>query len=1297
MKNKFLKVINWILVMSMLLSQSSMAFANMDGAVSNPQADVSLIQPTEENSPALSETAPVEATPNAQAGAVDENKNQSDSVKQDEAKNSEENPEAKEETSSEATPSLEGSSGFRNAVVPVEYADFVEGFTYYIQPQYLGSEKIGDKTYVSWNYKIVYTKPPTFTGKNMDKLYAYVVTTKDSGLGQPQIVAAKKNGANIAVPTATVSGNSDLMKSLKIAVDPKQDANAQMTTYEFTVKAPVEQIRDFYGADFYGETLFRKPRNAGMFAMPTGTREVVNARTGSDPNLLSINNEGNSVYVATEGNDGRLVAGDYTSTNKITWLESHFNDKDTAQNFPVNITVDKSQTVDSVRINYYRPTQNGNGYILERTETSNASLNSVHVPAGYIAQVEVKTTVTNEKVNHTMSEAELESLKADLTIQKNWQTGSRPTDTYFKLTGGVNNALNENITISASKNSYVKANLLKFTGFDKNATRVSYTVEELSKPTYELVYSSFDEKTLTYTFENKSVQEESKPSGICKDYGVISLDPVEINEFVTNREGGDYYAHDGKISGRFRIPKEAKAGDYFILDIPKEIDIKHDPDVSTKFFDMIGKGKKIGEVFHIDTHKLKFVLNANAYSTQDYEGTFTVGEAIPRVGRDLMLYGGKVIRIDGSTRIDANKTYYKGIQPNRNYFYDERNRNADFVRKTLNFKSTYYDRKRISEDCERPLSTTGTASYRDKEVKDYRGMHKKMLEITEDYIIYDVIFNPTGQRGWADGLFVDQLSDTIELYSGARNPRSLQTDVKVYEVQGLANLGYVAGSEKQIWPRRDAGVTANVTVGLNDWNGSRARQDYAYGALRRNGINRGDQVTFNFSNTGSKTMLARIKVKTVPNFERKYGGRVLNFLWTDKANKFGGPYDFVGHDEYLTSGNATGNVIVKETKYELNLNKVDSNANLITNNSAVFRLTNNTGQTIGEYFTDKTGTLTIGGLERYIKARDGSKTGVYYLEEVQAPNGYVREKTVYKIFIDKTGKMFFGKKGSPQNENEFLAPVQKGQAVQVVNKKGYIIKVNKLDDQNAPLTGAKFNLRNQTGSYNFTTLEKTQSTFTFYNLAPGDYTLTEVEAPAGYKGLTTPITFTIGEDGSVVQTSAADPNVMVNLNEADRVFELSVVNRKVKTGEFSLTKVSDVNEVLAGAVFKLTPIAPAGTAIEKTSNSTGKVRFADLNPGRYRLEEKSAPDGYKKTDVTWIVEVNDKGQTTVKVERTNKPVTNNSPNPDHINFDVMNKKEKRFGFELPKTGGTGVVAIKVIGLGFILGAAYFLVRKKKRH
>ncbi|MBO4127642.1 hypothetical protein, partial [Streptococcus suis] len=89
MKNKFLKVINWILVMSMLLSQSSMAFANMDGAVSNPQADVSLIQPTEENSPALSEAASVEAEQNALSEAVDGN-NQPDSTKQDEVSKTDE-------------------------------------------------------------------------------------------------------------------------------------------------------------------------------------------------------------------------------------------------------------------------------------------------------------------------------------------------------------------------------------------------------------------------------------------------------------------------------------------------------------------------------------------------------------------------------------------------------------------------------------------------------------------------------------------------------------------------------------------------------------------------------------------------------------------------------------------------------------------------------------------------------------------------------------------------------------------------------------------------------------------------------------------------------------------------------------------------------------------------------------------------------------------------------------------------------------------------------------------------------
>lgn len=95
--------------------------------------------------------------------------------------------------------------------------------------------------------------------------------------------------------------------------------------------------------------------------------------------------------------------------------------------------------------------------------------------------------------------------------------------------------------------------------------------------------------------------------------------------------------------------------------------------------------------------------------------------------------------------------------------------------------------------------------------------------------------------------------------------------------------------------------------------------------------------------------------------------------------------------------------------------------------------------------------------------------------------------------------------------------------------------------------------------------------------------------------------------------------------------KVDVANMPIdKSGKFEINKTDENNKPLAGAEFTLTPTKPSGDTIAKTSEEgTGKVLFDNLKPGEYELTESKAPDGYKKSDKTWAVLVDENGVTTL--------------------------------------------------------------------
>ncbi|MGP5430174.1 prealbumin-like fold domain-containing protein [Enterococcus malodoratus] len=118
--------------------------------------------------------------------------------------------------------------------------------------------------------------------------------------------------------------------------------------------------------------------------------------------------------------------------------------------------------------------------------------------------------------------------------------------------------------------------------------------------------------------------------------------------------------------------------------------------------------------------------------------------------------------------------------------------------------------------------------------------------------------------------------------------------------------------------------------------------------------------------------------------------------------------------------------------------------------------------------------------------------------------------------------------------------------------KDFILEVNKKDNLNKPLSGASFRLRG-IGGNTYNKLITTGPTFTFGELRPGRYLLSEEDAPNGFTGLTEDIEIIITDSGLV----GVDPKGQVDLVEegwgmitdSGNIIKITVRNNPARAGQ----------------------------------------------------------------------------------------------------------------------------------------------------
>ena len=177
----------------------------------------------------------------------------------------------------------------------------------------------------------------------------------------------------------------------------------------------------------------------------------------------------------------------------------------------------------------------------------------------------------------------------------------------------------------------------------------------------------------------------------------------------------------------------------------------------------------------------------------------------------------------------------------------------------------------------------------------------------------------------------------------------------------------------------------------------------------------------------------------------------------------------------------------------------------------------------------------------------------------------------------------------------------------------------------------------------------------------------------------------------------------------------------MKPGSVVLTKVdADSNDPLENAVFTLQD--EQGNPLQEglTTGTDGKLTINDLKPGKYKLVETQAPDGYQLDATPVEFEIVKNQQTAVEVEKTNTlkqsgPTDTPKPKPDgstntskpgssadsskpgnsgHSEGD-KHKKEKG-SKKLPATGEKDTQIFSIIGLGILAILGTYISRKKTK-
>lgn len=240
---------------------------------------------------------------------------------------------------------------------------------------------------------------------------------------------------------------------------------------------------------------------------------------------------------------------------------------------------------------------------------------------------------------------------------------------------------------------------------------------------------------------------------------------------------------------------------------------------------------------------------------------------------------------------------------------------------------------------------------------------------------------------------------------------------------------------------------------------------------------------------------------------------------------------------------------------------------------------------------------------------------------------------------------------------------------------------------NAPLADAQFTL----APGDATATSGPDGKFSFKDLPWGDYTVTETQAPQGYRISTDPVTatlcYTTARD-SLIQSTTDNTHMMLK-DEAKFTFVDELIQPTIV-----LVKHDEGNNALPGASFEVTgPKSATGTSAEKTGEI---LTIEEATDGEYKVVETKAPDGYNLLADEVKITVNG---TDVKAFVGTKQIdssdltkaVDDETGVTTVTIVIHNNS----GVVLPETGGTGTLLFTISGLALIASAAVIIVIRRR--
>ena len=267
--------------------------------------------------------------------------------------------------------------------------------------------------------------------------------------------------------------------------------------------------------------------------------------------------------------------------------------------------------------------------------------------------------------------------------------------------------------------------------------------------------------------------------------------------------------------------------------------------------------------------------------------------------------------------------------------------------------------------------------------------------------------------------------------------------------------------------------------------------------------------------------------------------------------------DSTPHQILLEAGKSGVIELFNEAKPSLTILKVD-NITKTPLQYAKFKIEQKTEggvKLIGDYISDENGLVYL----------ENITPGRYLITEIQAPDGYNIDSAVHEVTIE------FGQAYKIELTNTPKSPIY----------------IQKVDEQGAPLVGAKFKVTTMNGAMVGTVASGRTGYAIIPYAEPGWYVVEEVQAPDGYILSSNPVN---------IEVKSGKPAQVEFVNSKKPMLQILKLD-------------SDTQKALTGAKFK---VAQADGALigEYMTDKDGLISIEGLAPGSHIITEIRSPDGY---------------------------------------------------------------------------------------